>query len=307
MKRGLGSVNRSLKMSHFFFVDLFGHLLSEEHRSRESSALVLRRAYVLTKGFSEKVIVSFFRLFRRNVLSPPTNTALLDHLVKFGYAVKTSFLDDASVAHLREAIGALTPERSSRVRIDYDQRDLVEIPEIRSVICDPEILRVAGAFLGCQPIFTQVAAWQSLHDDEATEDELSVAAQMFHFDMDWPKFVKFFIYLTDVTEEDGPFSIIEGTHRTKPTWEDRRFTASELLERHDLKPLERRLTGRSGSLIIADTSAFHRGTPVIKGPRLVLQIEFAVSRLGGSFQYPLLPQEFKPHGGEKRTFDVFCI
>ena len=34
------------------------------------------------------------------------------------------------------------------------------------------------------------------------------AAQMFHFDMDRPKWLKFFIYINDVNEKNGPHFFI---------------------------------------------------------------------------------------------------
>ena len=130
--------------------------------------------------------------------------------------------------------------------------------------------------------------------------------ELYHFDCDWPLFIKFFIYLTDVTAADGPFSIIEGTHRDKPVWRDGRFPAHELLDDHALAARERRVTGPAGTLIAADTSAFHRGTPVEDGPRMVLQLEFAVSRFGASGQYPLLDASQRPAGGFVHTYDVFA-
>ena len=41
----------------------------------------------------------------------------------------------------------------------------------------------------------------------------SEAAQMFHFDLDRIKWLKFFIYLTDVKINSGPHVYVSGTHK----------------------------------------------------------------------------------------------
>ena len=65
------------------------------------------------------------------------------------------------------------------------------------------------------------------------------------------------------------------------------------------------ILGSAGDLIIADTAGYHKGKRVRKGQRLILQMEYAVSRLGASCQYDLLPRTNRPHGLFPHTFDMF--
>jgi hypothetical protein len=92
---------------------------------------------------------------------------------------------------------------------------------------------------------------------------------------------KAILYLTDVNEYNGPFQILEGSHKliqvicddkvmgVKPL-EDR-FTQSQVDEL--IKRSPRRLKtfkAKQGTLILVDTSAIHRGCPIAEGNRYAL-------------------------------------
>ncbi len=102
-----------------------------------------------------------------------------------------------------------------------------------------------------------------------------------HRDSHRPQF-KSILYLTDVTEQNGPFQIVAGSHRTVDMLLD---TASEgfarrttrLDDAHVASIVERRyprgidtITGPAGTLILVDTSAIHRGKPIEQGQRYAL-------------------------------------
>ena len=66
--------------------------------------------------------------------------------------------------------------------------------------------------------------------ERAWKGASSEAAQLFHFDMDRIRFLKVFIYLTDVGTENGPHVYVRGSHRSKPPafFRDRRFSDAEV-------------------------------------------------------------------------------
>jgi hypothetical protein len=288
------------------FRDVRAHLGDEAHQSQPTTYALMRALYVRSRGRSQKAWSLLFRVFRRPGRRLSDDLQIANEVRARGYAVRSGFLNNGQVKAMRSHLESQPGHMRTRVRIDYAPEAILSMPGIGEVLAHPELLAAARNYLGTEPIFAGVNAWQSLHDANATSEEYSESAQLFHFDCDWPRFIKFFIYLTDVTESDGPFSIIEGTHRRKPVWSDGRFAEVDLLDGHGLRSSERRLTGDVGTLIAADTSAFHRGTPVLRGPRLMLQLEFAVSRLGASAQYPLLPAAARPKAGGPHTFDVFA-
>ncbi len=226
---------------------------------------------------------------------------MLAELRTNGIAVAEGYLTPKQCADFRTFLHRCEGIPRTSVRTDYRPEDLLESADIRALIVDPFLHDLAAAYLGCTPIFTQVAAWRSLHDLEASAAELSEAAQLFHYDYDWPAFVKFFIYLTDVGPENGPFTFVRGTHEAKESWSQGRREDDYIAKTYPgcIWPV----TGKAGDLIAADTIGFHKGQRVQSGERIILQLEFAVSRIGASCQYDLLPARHRPNPSV--TFDAF--
>ena len=115
-------------------------------------------------------------------------------------------------------------------------------------------------------------------------DTIDQTALYLHFDMDRLFFLKFFIYLTDVTPDTGPHVFVAGSHRRKPPpfRQDRRFDDDEVAA-HYPAPAIRTVCGPRGTIFAADTRALHKGEPVVRGERLVLQAEFAISKFGQNY------------------------
>ena len=111
----------------------------------------------------------------------------------------------------------------------------------------------------------------------------SEAAQLYHYDLDHIKWLKVFIYLTDVGNEDGPHVYIPKSHisgnKNYKLLERgySRVNDDEMSKFQKIEP--KRVTGPAGSIIIGDTKCFHKGSPVISNPRLVLQPTFGPSDL----------------------------
>jgi hypothetical protein len=92
---------------------------------------------------------------------------------------------------------------------------------------------------------------------------------------------KSFVYLSDVTAENGPFQILSGSH--KSTWQihdtfrfglDPRNSrlADDAAERVIAsRPfLLKTLTSKAGTVVLINTSAIHRGSPIVSGRRYSL-------------------------------------
>lgn len=110
----------------------------------------------------------------------------------------------------------------------------------------------------------------------------------FHVDMYAPKQFKAFLFLTDVlAEEQGPYAIIEGSHRWR--WRhcvnflrrgiagDRDVTSFAELGPADLQNL-RLFKVRKGTVVIATQQAIHRGWPLVDGLRFAL-VNYYIERL----------------------------
>ena len=98
------------------------------------------------------------------------------------------------------------------VRYDFDVADVLNSADVQSIMVSPTVLSVAQSYLNSTPIADVVSMWWHTAFSNQPDEE---AAQFFHFDMDRIKWLKFFIYLTDVGPDNGPHCFVRGSHRTK--------------------------------------------------------------------------------------------
>jgi hypothetical protein len=158
-----------------------------------------------------------------------------------------------------------------------DTQKLVEIPEVIRLAIDPSILDTARAYLGCEPILDISALWWTQPSPEASSE----SAQLWHFDCDRVKFLKFFFYLTDVDQESGPHCFIKRTHLVKPPalWRDGRLSDGEI-EDAGLAAQVTEIHGAAGTVFAEDTIGFHKGMPASRGCRLVLELQYSTDLFG---------------------------
>ena len=109
-----------------------------------------------------------------------------------------------------------------------------------------------------------------------TEDE-------FHFHVDVQdyasarRFLAFFFYLNDVDENGGPFCIVEESHRVKfdGCYDKYRWSTDEINTIYGEEKVKY-LTANVGDLIIANTTAFHRGTKPISSDRTMITLDWVI-------------------------------
>jgi len=188
---------------------------------------------------------------------------------------------------------ATVPEK---VRARYDRRtatapkylltedDTTDIPEVQELLCDESLLQVAQNYLGAKPIFSGLSMWWSPPVKDQPDVE---AAQLFHFDMERIRWLRYFIYLTDVDAESGPHCFIKGSHRTGA------IPAEVLREGYtrqdDARILQiygadayREFTARRGTIIAEDSRGFHKGLMPRGNDRLLLAFELSSSTFGAN-------------------------
>jgi ectoine hydroxylase-related dioxygenase (phytanoyl-CoA dioxygenase family) len=126
----------------------------------------------------------------------------------------------------------------------------------------------------------------------------SSAAQLWHFDMDRLRWIKFFVYLTDVTLESGPHCFVAGSHRTGGIPQDLRDLGyaritDDVVDRHYPREAIKEFVAPRGSILAEDTRGLHKGKPAIKGDRLMLEFEFSNSLFGGNPVHAARLTEFR--------------
>ena len=170
-------------------------------------------------------------------------------------------------------------------RYDIDEHDALACPEVQEYVTDPAMAAIARGYLGQPALMDEVAFWWTT---TARSEDANINAQMYHQDRDRLSFLKFFIYLTDVTPETGPHVYVRGTHRRLP-WAlrgDGRKT-DEAVARAGLQHEVTELCGPAGTLMAVDTIGLHKGKTPIAGDRLALENEFATSLFGMNYDLPM--------------------
>ncbi len=104
-------------------------------------------------------------------------------------------------------------EAPRAVRYEFEMEDVLRNPDVQRLLGDLSLAAVAQEYLGSRPIVDILGLWWHTRFSDVPDAE---AAQFFHFDMDRFKWLKFFIYLTDVETDSGPHSFVAGSasHRS---------------------------------------------------------------------------------------------
>jgi hypothetical protein len=180
---------------------------------------------------------------------------------------------------------AAYPRQSPTVgRYDFDEEVSLACPEVQEFVTDPGLALIAQRYLGQAVIMDEVAFWWTT---TARAEDASLNAQLFHQDRDRLSFLKFFVYLTDVTTDTGPHVYVRGSHRRIP-WSLRHDgrISDEHVRSAGLGGEITELTGPAGTLMAVDTIGLHKGKTPTGGDRLALENEFATSLFGMDYERP---------------------
>lgn len=139
---------------------------------------------------------------------------------------------------------------------------------------DPRLLAVVNEYLGLWSKLSYVDQWYTLPRGEIDR----VASQRWHRDYNDKHLLKVFLYMNDVDEAAGPFEYIPGTmirgNRFADVypWEvfgEDLYPPDAALEQLTGADESHVVTGSAGTLILCDTTGFHRGGFAIERPRVM--------------------------------------
>jgi hypothetical protein len=259
--------------------DLIARLLAIRHPPRR----LIEQSGVLAPLASEEIDTAAmvlrergYYLYEKRVPQP-----ICDRLLLFALTHRAAVrLRDGES---RDTISTVyDPSRPLGVRYDFPEAELINHPDVQALMADPTIIAAAQAYLGTEPVVDVVAMWWNTAFSDRPDSE---AAQYFHFDLDRIKWVKFFIYLTDVTSDNGPHYFIAKSHRTGGIPAAllakgyARLTDEEVSAHYPAQDFIE-FAAPCGTLLAEDTRGLHKGQNVHAGHRLVLQIQFSNSIFG---------------------------
>ena len=268
---------RTPKLSYMAMVNLYcitnGHFLDRLHK---------RNSFSKFQGNSKLFKNLIFENIKEEV----------EEIKREGYKIFDSRLPSKVIKDLKSLSYTLNasignnqilfdPKNKNSNIYKFKPNDIIQNQWVHERIMDPVLINIAGTYLGADPIFDFAAMWWSTDSKLQKED----AAQEYHFDLDRPKWLKIFIYLTDVNKDNGPHCYISGTHKvgSKPLDILKKGyvrVADHELEKYYPKSNFKEITGPAGTIVFGDTGCWHKGKPIIKGDRLIFQLEYTSSLFG---------------------------
>ena len=177
----------------------------------------------------------------------------------------------------------LEPGRHVNAHIaHHSAEDIVRAPHLLALANDPQVLATVEQFLGCKPTLAYLAAWWSYATPLGAQE-----AEFFHRDVDDWRFVKLFVYLTDVEDQSGPHVYVAESATSPKLTQIRRFTDVEVAANFALDQILT-MTGEAGDAFIEDTFGIHKGQPVAAGHRLIFQAVYSMHALPYGPQQPVI-------------------
>ena len=152
--------------------------------------------------------------------------------------------------------------------------DIEKTKTIKNLINNSVLKQIARSYIGSRKILVTAQCYIS-NPMNVSEKIKKNNAQYFHYDLDFKKFLKVFIYLDDVCEKSGPHIFVSKTHKYKRF---KHILAERLDDEEILKYYENndliKFIGDKGSVIIEDTFGLHKGEHPQNNSRKMLILIF---------------------------------
>lgn len=214
----------------------------------------------------------------------PVDAQALEELQSDGFTMLTGFVSTTEIAQIGEALRSLPCFDPWRVQLgdfNCDQiPDHTHVAQIRmaprlarlhELANDPKVIGIVSSYFGCQPYLDSIQAWWSLSGHQEPEE-----AENFHRDSDSIRFLKFFLYATDVGPTNGPHVFVAGSH-SSPRLNKRGRLSDQEVENTFGREAIRYMTGVAGDGFLEDTYGIHKGQLPQDGRRLLIQFRYSVT------------------------------
>jgi hypothetical protein len=276
-------------------------------RAQRVAGALERRGIRATYELHDRVLANrrSRRMYGRNVPGlDETQQRIVDALDADGYAIVpfadladeasraaverqgADFVAETEAALEREARG----ERDETLRRRQGKEFVVRLHSYGDVRLGPDdpwlsvclsrrMLDVASSYLRMWPVLEYIDVWYTAPQPQDAE---RVASQRWHRDYDDRHLLKAFLYLVDVDEETGPFEYVPGSAGKGPyakEWPWRplgeNYPSPEALRERVPDTAVKTFTAPKGTVILCDTSGFHRGGFATGKPRVLATATYA--------------------------------
>ena len=177
----------------------------------------------------------------------------------------------------------LSEKRHADSHVAYHEPfDVVTAPHLLALANQPTILAQVERYLGCCPTISYLAAWWSYPTNFGPQQ-----AEKFHRDVDDWRFVKLFVYLTDVEDNSGPHIYVKESVLNPALTAIRRYEDAEVEASMGKENIISNV-GASGIGFLENTFGLHKGQPVKSGARLMFQAVYSLLPLPYGPSKPVL-------------------
>ena len=275
---------KNSEKSYQFFLKLyanFGELINKflsKILSKKGMFTIVRNQIIEEKINSEEVIKKIFTdgyYFINNAIKHEK----INEIIKFTNTLKGKYVSENYKSKYSEIVDF---NNIKATKFSYNTNDYIENKTIQEIMLDEKILEISSNYLNCVPVIDNIQLYWSFSANKADKE----AAQYWHFDMDRPRWMKIFLYLTDCNELNGPHKFIEKTHlMSLGIKEDLRKKGYVRLEDQEIDQYYsaeqiKTFTAKKGSILFEDTSGLHKGQNVAQGSRLILIFQYSSSLFG---------------------------
>ena len=210
---------------------------------------------------------------------PAEYELLIQHIGEYGYAKLDNFFTKKELEPLanefRQNLEAGTNvkfvQEGSHIQLE---QPFLNTKHVLPLALNKKIVDIATAYYKCIPALGTC----NLRRSSAAFTKNN-GTNKFHRDFNSPvKFLKFFVYLNDVSIDNGPFTYVKGSNVRMPhNWQSQhRWEDSQIISLYGVDSIVH-LTASYGDLLVATTTGFHKGTVLKKGTRDMLTLNYVIA------------------------------
>ncbi len=243
---------------------------------------------------NRKAIKSFQS--NRPVLSP-AQERILNQLNADGIAT-TSLEELFPNKNILQELTEYLKKRSHREYQNFKKPFLIdlipEVPELGvevpffNLAIDKTILDIVNSYLGLH----SVLYYYNIRKTKLSGDALPTHSQNWHRAPQESKNCRVYIYLSDVTEDSGPFMYVPQStkggkyaHVAKQTSRTRGYESAEQIEAKVVRSDIMTVTGKAGTVIICDSTGLHRGGYSNKDTRVMSTFGYSAPSFRENINY----------------------
>jgi hypothetical protein len=275
-------------------------------------------------------IVGLRRFFGRTLAAALPQTAglrvddqtvrLVKELADIGYSYVTDLIQPSQVEEIRQYLRGKDcsevghPEYGKfrapdevpphGRKLAYDLPTLLRCPHLLEIANHPVILRAVERMLGCKPTLAAMDAWWSMGGRTPDPDAGSYRDDLYHRDVEDFRFVKLFVYLTEVDKESGPHIFVRGSHRDSKLIQRRPWNHDEVVAAFGTDAIQT-FVGARGTAFLENTWGIHRAYPAKSKDRLIYSVTYTLT--GWSPNTPRQPLISLEHERFDRYINRCCL